>query len=405
MSVHRRTIATALPAFVAALCLPGAAVRAQAKYDAGASATEIMIGNIMPYSGPASSYGSIGKIEAAYIKMVNDQGGINGRKITFISYDDGYNPARAVEAARKLAESDQVLAVFNALGTSSNAAIQGYLNSKKMPQLFVGTGATKWTDRQRSPWVIGLTPTYFSEGEVYARYILQTKPDAKIAVLYQNDDFGRDMLDGLKKGLGDRKSAIVAQASYELTDPTIDTQLLQMRAANPDVVCVFGTSKSAAQAIKRMAELDWHPLRIVPYASSSIGAVMKPAGLDNAKGVVSASYVKDAADKAWDADGSTASYKAFLAKYMPDADPSDALLVLGYINVQALVEVLKRSGDDLTRANVMKQAGSLKDLKFDMLLPGITADSVDYSVPIHQLQMMRFDGGRWKLFGDPVSSG
>ena len=394
---------TAALAAVAIVCVSQSAL-AQKKYDTGASDTEIKIGNIMPYSGPASAYGVIGKTEAAYFRMINDKGGINGRKINFISYDDGYSPPKAVEQARKLVESDEVLVVFNPLGTPSNSAIQKYLNAKKVPQLFVATGATKWNDPKNFPWTMGWQPSYQSEARIYAKYLLKEKPDAKIGVLYQNDDFGKDYLKGLKDGLGAKASMIVSEESYETSEPSIDGHIVKLRATGADVFISITTPKFAAQAIKKLAEIDWHPLHIVSNVSASVGGVIKPAGFENSQGILSAAYAKDGADPQWDNDPGMKKFLDFLAKYYPEGNRLDGSVVYGYGVAQTLVKVLQMSGDDLTRANVMKQAASLKDFEPDTLLPGIKINTspTDFA-PIEQLQMMRFKGEKWDLFGDIIS--
>jgi len=376
---------------------------AQKKYDTGASDTEIKIGNIMPYSGPASAYGVIGKTHEAYFNKINAEGGINGRQIKFISYDDAYSPPKAVEQTRKLVESDEVLLIFNPLGTPSNSAIQKYLNSKKIPQLFVATGASKWNDPKNFPWTMGWQPSYQSEAHIYAKYLLKEKPDAKIGVLYQNDDFGKDYLKGLKDGLGAKASLITAEESYETSEPSIDGHIVKLKATGVDVFISITTPKFAAQAIKKLAEMDWHPLHIVSNVSASVGGVIKPAGFENSQGILSAAYAKDGADSQWDNDPGMKKFYAFLEKYYPDGNRLDGSVVYGYGVAQTMVEVLKQSGDDLTRANVMKQAASLKDFEPDTLLPGIKIDTspTDYA-PIKQLQMMRFKGEKWELFGDII---
>ena len=377
---------------------------AQKKYDTGATDTEIKIGHIVPYSGPASAYGIIGKTEEAYFKMINDNGGINGRKIKFISYDDAYSPPKAVEQVRKLVESDEVLVVFNALGTPSNTAIQKYLNSKKVPQLFVATGATKWNDPKHFPWTIGWQPSYQSEGRIYAKYLMKEKPDAKVAVLYQNDDFGKDYLKGLKDGFGAKVSTIIAEESYEVSEPTIDNHIVKLKASGADVLISITTPKFAAQTIKKMAEIDWKALQIVANVSTSVGAVMKPAGFENGQGVLSAHYAKDAGDTQWKDDPGMKKFLAFLEKYYPDADRTNSQVIYGYGAAQTLTRILEMCGDDLTRANIMKQAANLKDFTPDTLLPGvkINTSATDFA-PIEQLQMMRFKGEKWDLFGDVIS--
>jgi branched-chain amino acid transport system substrate-binding protein len=378
---------------------------AQKKYDDGASDTEIKIGNIMPYSGPASAYGVIGKTEQAYFNKINAEGGINGRKITFISYDDGYSPPKAVEQARKLVESDEVLLIFNPLGTPSNTAIQKYMNAKKVPQLFVATGATKWNEPKEFPWTMGWQPSYQSEARIYAKYLLKTKPDAKIAVLYQNDDFGKDYLKGLKDGLGAKTSMITAEEGYETSEPSIDGHIVKLKASGADVFISITTPKFAAQAIKKLAEMNWTPLHIVSNVSSSVGGVLKPAGFENSQGILSANYGKDGADPQWDNDPGMKKFLEFLAKYYPEGNRLDGSVVYGYGVAQTMVKVLQMCGDDLTRANVMKQAASLKNFAPDTILPGITINTspTDFA-PIKQLQMERFKGDKWELFGDIISS-
>jgi branched-chain amino acid transport system substrate-binding protein len=379
---------------------------AQKKYDTGATDKEIKIGNIMPYSGPASAYGVIGTIEAAYFKMINDQGGINGRKINFITYDDGYSPPKAVEQARKLVESDEVLFLASPLGTPSNSAIQKYMNAKKVPQLFVSTGATKFGEYKDFPWTMGWQPAYQSEGRIYAAYLLKEKPDAKIGIMYQNDDFGKDLLKGLKDGLGSKAaSMIISEASYEVSEPTIDSHIVKLRAAGADTFVSITTPKFAAQAIKRVAEIGWKPMYFQSNVGASVGSVLKPAGFDNAQGILSAAYAKDGADPQWDNDEGMKKFYAFLAKYAPDANKTDGSVVFGYGHAQTIVQTLKQAGDDLTRANIMKQAASLKDFAPDTLLPGITINtSATDFYPIEQLQMMRFKGDKWDLFG-PIIAG
>jgi branched-chain amino acid transport system substrate-binding protein len=394
---------TAALAAAAIVCASSGAI-AQKKYDTGASDTEIRIGNIMPYSGPASAYGVIGKTEQAYFDKINAEGGINGRKIKFVSYDDGYSPPKAVEQARKLVESDEVLVVFNSLGTPSNSAIQKYLNAKKVPQLFVATGATKWNDPKDFPWTMGWQPSYQSEAHIYAKYLLKEKPDAKIGVLYQNDDFGKDYLKGLKEGLGASASMIVSEESYETSEPSIDGHIVKLKATGADVFISITTPKFAAQAIKKLAEIDWHPLHIVSNVSASVGGVIKPAGFENSQGILSAAYAKDGADPQWDNDPGMKKFLDFLAKYYPEGNRLDGSVVFGYGVAQTLVKVLQMCGDDLTRENVMKQAASLKDFEPDTLLPGIKINTspTDFA-PIEQLQMMRFKGEKWDLFGDIIS--
>ncbi|MBR0799762.1 ABC transporter substrate-binding protein [Bradyrhizobium jicamae] len=395
----------AASAAVIAFAATSTAAFAQKKYDTGATDAEIKIGNIMPYSGPASAYGVIGKTEEAYFKMINDQGGINGRKVTFITYDDAYSPPKAVEQVRKLVESDEVLAVFNPLGTPSNTAIQKYLNAKKIPQLFVATGATKWNDPKNFPWTIGWQPSYQSEAQIYAKWLMKEKPDAKVAILYQNDDFGKDYLKGTKDGFGAKAaSSIIMEESYEVSEPSIDGHIVKIKAANPDVLLIYATPKFAAQTIKKTAELGWKPLQIVTNVSISVGSVMQPAGFENAQGLLSAAYAKDGTDPQWAGDPGMKKWAAFVDKYMPGADKTDNGVVYGYGAAQTLAKVLEMCGNDLTRANLMKQAASLKDFTPDTLLPGvkINTSATDFA-PIAQLQMQRFKGQKWELFGEIIS--
>jgi ABC-type branched-subunit amino acid transport system substrate-binding protein len=398
-----------LGAFTAALTVLAATssgALAQKKYDTGATDTEIRIGNIMPYSGPASAYGVIGKTEAAYFKMINDAGGINGRKINFISYDDGYSPPKTVEQARKLVESDEVLFIFNSLGTPPNSAIHKYMNAKKVPQLFVATGATKWNDPKDFPWTMGWQPSYQSETQIYAKYILKEKPDAKIAVLYQNDDYGKDYLKGLVDGLGAKAaSMIIAQESYETTEPTVDNHVVKLKASGADVFIDIATPKFAAQAIKKTAEIEWKPLHFLNNVSASVGSVIKPAGYENSQGIISAAYLKDASEPQWNNDPGMKEFDAFLEKNYPEGNRLDASTVVGYAVSQTLIQVLKQCGDDLTRENVMRQAANLKDFRVELLLPGIKINTspTDFA-PLSQLQLMKFKGEKWELFGDIISA-
>jgi len=397
-----------LGAFSAALAILAATstgALAQKKYDVGATDTEIKIGNIMPYSGPASAYGVIGKTEDAYFKKINAEGGINGRKINFVTYDDGYSPPKTVEQARKLVESDEVLLVFNSLGTPPNSAIQKYMNSKKVPQLFVATGATKWNDPKEFPWTMGWQPNYQSESRIYAKYILKEKPNAKIAILYQNDDYGKDYVKGLKDGLGAKAaSMIVAEDSYETTQPTIDSNIVKLKATNADIFFNVTTPKFAAQAIKKMAEIEWKPLHFLNNVSASIGSVIKPAGFENSQGIISSNYLKDTSDPQWKNDAGMKAFDEFLTKYFPEGNRVDGSVMYGYTVAQGLVHVLKACGDDLTRENVMKQAASIKGLELGGLLPGIkvSTSATDFA-PISQLQLMKFKGEKWDLFGEIIS--
>lgn len=389
-----------------ALALASGDALAQKKYDTGATDTEIKIGNIMPYSGPASAYGVIGKTEAAYFKMINDKGGINGRKINFITYDDGYSPPKAVEQARKLVESDEVLLIFNSLGTPSNTAIQKYMNAKKVPQLFVATGASKWNDPKNFPWTMGWQPSYQAEAIIYAKYLLKEKPGAKVAILYQNDDFGKDYVIGFKKGLGANNGGMtLIEESYEVTEPSIDSHIVKLKSLEPDVVLNIATPKFAAQAIKKVAELNWKPIHIVTNVSTSVGGVMKPAGFEASQGVLSAAYLKDWSDPQWKDDPGMKNYVEFMDKYFADGNKLDGFTVYGYAVAQTLAKVLEMAGDDLTRANVMKQAASINGFSPDTVLPGVklTTSATDFA-PISQLQMMRFKGETWERFGDIINA-
>jgi branched-chain amino acid transport system substrate-binding protein len=394
---------TAMAFSVAIVATPALA---QKKYDPGATDTEIKIGNINPYSGPASAYGLIGKTIDAYFKKVNAEGGINGRKINFISYDDGYSPPKAVEQVRKLVESDEVLLVFQSLGTPSNSAIHKYMNAKKVPQLFPATGATKWGDPKNFPWTMGWEPNYQSEARIYAKYLLDKYPNAKIGILYQNDDYGKDYVKGMKDGLGAKASTmIVSEQPYETTDPTVDSQVINLKASGADVFFNVTTPKFAAQAIRKAAEIGWKPLHLLNNVSNSVGSVLKPAGLENAKDIVSTAYYKDPTDPTWKNDAGFKHWEEFMAKYFPEGDKSSSFTVYGYSVAQTLVQVLKQCGDNLTRENVMKEAANLKDVELEMLLPGIKVNTspTDF-YPIEEMQLMRFNGERWELFG-PVLSG
>jgi len=385
------------------LALPSAL--AQKKYDPGASDTEIKVGNTMPYSGPASAYGTIGKAEAAYFRKINDEGGINGRKINFISLDDGYSPPRTVEMVRRLVEQDEVLLVFQTLGTPSNTAIHKYMNAKKVPQLFVATGATKWNDPQNYPWTMGWQPNYQTETRIYAKHILATRPNAKIGVLYQNDDYGKDYLKGLKDGLGDKAKMIVAEVSYEVSDPTVDSQIVQLQASGADVFVNITTPKFAAQAIRKVYDIGWKPVQYLNNVSQSVGSVLTPAGLEKSVGIISSNYGKDPTDPQWDNDPGMNEWRAFMKKYYPDGSLTDSFNVYGYSVARTLVQVLKQCGDNLTRENVMKQAANLKDFDTGMALPGIRINtSPSDFAPIQAVQLMRFDGKTWVRFGDIIDA-
>ncbi|GIQ76250.1 MULTISPECIES: ABC transporter substrate-binding protein [Bradyrhizobium] len=390
-----------LAATALAIALSVTSATAQKKYDVGATDTEIKIGQTVPFSGPASAYAGIGKTQAAYLKMINDQGGINGRKLNLIQYDDAYSPPKAVEQVRKLVEGDEVLFTFQIIGTPSNAAVQKYLNARKVPQLLASTGASRFSDPQNAPWTIAFNPNYQSEGRIYAKYILANHPNAKIGIFYQNDDLGRDYITGLKSGLGDKAaSMIVAEVSYELTDPTVDSQIVKLKAAGVDLLYNASTPKFAAQAIRKVADLDWHPVHILDINASPVSATLKPAGLDISKGIISTNYGKDPADPQWKDDPGVKAYFAFMDKYYPEGDKLNTVNTYGYSTAELLIQVLKQCGDDLTRENLMKQVTSLKKFVPSLALPGmsITTGPNDYRIN-KQMQMMKFNGERWELFG------
>ena len=395
---RRRFAAVAAVALGTVLASPAFA---QKKYDTGATDTEIKIGQTIPLSGPASAYGAIGKVQAAYIRMINEQGGVNGRKINLIQYDDAYNPPKTVEQIRKLVESDEVLTTFQIIGTPPNAAVQKYLNEKKVPQLLASTGATRFTDPKNFPWTIAYNPNYQSEAHIYAKYILANHPDAKIGILYQNDDLGKDYVKGLKDGLGAKAATmIVAEAPYELSDPTIDAQMVKLKASGATLFYNMTTPKFGAQAIKKAAELGWKPIHILDINATPVSQTLVPAGLDNAKDIISVNYGKDPLDPQWANDPGMKKYKDFMAKYAPNEDVNSGISTYGYSTAALLVHILKQAGDDLTRANIMKQATNIKDFVADLGLPGMTTSSEpdDYRIN-KQFQMMKFDGKRWVLFG------
>ena len=406
MTITKRMLLLAASGAALAM-VAGLALAAGGQYGPGASDTEIKIGNTIPYSGPASAYGAIGKADAAYFAMINDQGGVNGRKINFITRDDGYNPAKTVEQIRKLVEEDQVLFIFNSLGTPSNTAIQGYLTDAKVPQLFVATGASKWNDPSEHPWTMGWQPNYRVEARIYAKYILDNIPDAKIAILYQNDDFGKDYIIGLREGLGAKADAmIVAVKSYETTDPTVDSQVAALKESGATVFVNAATPKFAAQAIRKVGDLGWTVTHFITNVSVSVGSVLKPAGLDKSTGLITAAYVRDPTDAQWQETKEFKDWLAWVKKYDADANVADNNVVYGYSVSQTLVHVLKECGSNLTRENVMKQAASLKNLKLPMLLPGveISTGPSDFA-PIKEMQLAKFDGTTWKLFGKVISGG
>ncbi len=371
----------------------------------GVTDAEIKIGQTMAYSGPASAYGSIGRSQAAYFKMVNDAGGVNGRMINLISLDDGYSPPRTVEQTRRLIEQDQVAFIFDGLGTPSSSAVRDYLNENKVPQLFVASGASKFGDRQHFPWTIGWQPNYFTEASVFARHILATKPDAAIGVLYQNDDLGKDYLNGLKDGLGAKNAAmVVKEVSYEVSEPTINSQIITLQDSGANTFVNITTPKFAAQAIRKSYDLGWKPTQYLTHVSGSVGAVMKPAGLEKSVGVLTAFFEKEPTDPRWKDDAGMRQWFAFMKKYMPEADVSDVFMVFGCDVAATLVQVLKQCGADLSRERIMKEAANIKDFEAPTLLPGIKVNtSPDNFYPVRQMQLARFSGRTWELLGDVIS--
>jgi branched-chain amino acid transport system substrate-binding protein len=399
-----RSLCTVLASAVVVSFASGEAA-AQKKYDAGVTDTTIKIGNIMPYSGPASAYAAIGKTEAAFFRMINEQGGINGRKIEFISYDDGFSPPKTVEQARKLVESDEVLALFNVVGTAGNSAIQKYLNSKKVPHLFISSGAAKFDDPLQSPWSMAWWPGYISEAKIYAKYIQQQYPTKTIGILYQNDDSGKDYAAGFRQAFGaDADKKIAIALSYEITAPSVDAQVVQIKAANVDIFINLSTPKFAAQALKTIGELGWQPVQFLGNAASSTQSTMAAGGLEASQGIISAIYLKDPADPRWADDDGVRQFRAFMTKYYPDGDQENGTTVFGYGAAMAFARVLKQCGDNLTRENLMTQMSSL-DMEIDVYLPGvrIRTSQTDYS-PIDQLQLVKFSGQRFEPFGDVIDS-
>jgi branched-chain amino acid transport system substrate-binding protein len=395
--VQFKSTAAIVAALCAALAMPAFA---QKKYDTGATDTEIKIGQTIPLSGPASAYGSIGKVQAAYIRMINEQGGIGGRKINLIQYDDAYSPPKTVEQVRKLVEGDEVLTTFQIIGTPPNAAVQKYLNEKKVPQLLASTGATRFTDPKNFPWTIAFNPNYQAEGHIYAKFILANYPNAKIAILYQNDDLGKDYVKGLKDALGDKASMVVAEKSYELSDPTVDSQMVTLKASGADLFYNITTPKFGAQSIKKAAEMGWKPVQILDINATPVSQTLVPAGLENAKDIVSVNYGKDPLDPQWDNDEGMKRYKAFMAKWAPAEDANSGIATYGYSTAALLIQILKQCGDDLTRENLMKQATNIKGYVADLALPGMTVSTSSDDWRINkQFQMMKFDGQRWVLFG------
>ena len=408
MSQHRTRITrrTAIGAGVAVAALGGRAFAQAAKYGPGASATEIKLGQTMPYSGPASAYGTIGKVEQAYFKMINDNGGINGRKVNLISLDDGYSPPKTVEQVRRLVEQDEVLALYQTLGTPSNSAIHKYVNAKKVPHLLLATGATKWGDPKDFPWTMGFNLSYQSEGQIYAKWLLKNKPNAKIGVLYQNDDYGKDVLKGVRDGLGAAAAKmIVKEVTYEVTDPTVDSQILTLQGSGADTFIDITTPKFGAQAVRKAFYSGWKPLHIINNVSSSIGSVLVPAGVEKAVGAMTVNYYKDPNDPQWKDDPAMLEWRAFMGRYYREGDPKDPSNLYGYLAAQVMTQILKQCGNDLSRENVMRQAANLKNFKLPLLLPGMTANTGpnDFFM-FEQAQLARFTGTQWQLFGDLIST-
>ncbi|GAB3648186.1 ABC transporter substrate-binding protein [Ramlibacter alkalitolerans] len=400
MGIQRRNV---LAGGLALAALP--AIGQGKQYGPGASDTEIKIGNTIPYSGPASAYGIIGRVEAAYFKMLNEQGGIGGRKINYISLDDGYSPPKAVEMIRRLVEQDEVLFTMSTLGTPSNSAIHKYMNQKKVPHLFLATGASKWNDPKNFPWTMGFNPNYESEGRLYGQDILRNRPTAKVAVLYQNDDYGKDYLKGFMEGLGEKgKGLVVKSVSYEVTDPTVDSQIVTLQSSGADTFFNITTPKFAAQAIRKVADIGWKPVHYLNQVSSSVGSVLKPAGLDKSVGLISMQYIKDPTEPRWASDAAMKDYFAFMKKYLPNEDPADGSATYAMAVSQLTVQLLKQCGNNLTRENVMKQAASIKGFQIPMALPGVLADTSagDYAL-FQTMQLVKFDGKTWQGFGEPVA--
>jgi ABC-type branched-subunit amino acid transport system substrate-binding protein len=403
-SPHRRASLLAIAAMLAGVAAPASA---QKKYGPGASDTEIKLGQTMPYSGPASAYGTIGKLHQAYFKMVNDAGGINGRKINLISLDDGYSPPKAVEQVRRLVEQDEVLALFQTLGTPSNSAIHKYVNAKKVPHLLLATGATKWADPKNYPWTLGFNLSYQAEGAIYAKYLLKNKPNAKIAILYQNDDYGKDVLKGVKEGLGAAGAKmIVAEATYEVSDPTVDSQILTLQGSGADTFINITTPKFAAQAIRKAYDSGWKPLHIVNNVGASVGGVLAPAGLDKSTGLLTLQYYKDQNDPQWKDDPAMLEWRAFMGRHYREGDPKDTSNLYAYLTAQTMVQILKQCGNDLTRENVMKQAANIKNLKLPLLLPGMSLNTTptDFFL-VKQGQLAKFTGLQWQGFGEVIGTG
>jgi branched-chain amino acid transport system substrate-binding protein len=410
MSRHMRAIRAAAQIIASAAALTTALLaagtaQAQKKYDPGATDTEILIGQTNPYSGPLSSYSTQGRVQAAFYSMINEQGGVNGRNIKLISLDDGYQPPRTVEQTRKLVEYDQVVAIVGSMGTPTNTAIVKYMNAKKVPHILLATGASKWGHPQENPWTMGWYPTYFTEGEIYGKYILKNIKDAKIGILYQNDDYGKDFVNGLKQGLGDEAGKlIVKEVTYEVSDPTVDSQVVTLMGAGANVFFSATTNKAAAQAIRKANDIDWHPIQFLVNNTSSIATVLTPAGLDRSVGIISTAYLKDPADPQFADDDGIKWYRAVMKKYYAGGDINDPQNEIGISIAQTAIQIFKQCGDDLTRDNIIKQVASLKNLELPLLLPGIKLNTApDQFYPIIQQQLIKFDGKSWVRFGDIIS--
>lgn len=395
------------PKFLVAAAVVAAAASlawADRQYSPGASDTTIKIGQTMPYSGPASAYGTQGKTEAAYFRMLNARGGINGRQVEFISLDDGYSPPKTMEQTRRLVEEDEVLAIIGTIGTPTSSAIHRYLNQKKVPQLLVSSGAAKWNDGKRFPWTTPGYPPYGQEAQVYARDIIANHPDAKIAIISQNDDAGRDYVDGFKQGLGDKVAQVVKELTYEITDPTVDSQVIELQASGADTLFTMATPKFGAQVIRKVADLGWKPNHYIVSVSASQAQVLEPAGLQNAVGLVTASVLKEASDPTWAEDPDMIEYKEFMKEWYPGGDANNSGNVLGYVVGKLVEHMLAGAGDNLTRENLMHQATNIDALSLPMLLPGVTLDvTPEDRSTFHMFRTMRFDGTRWVVFGDPIN--
>ncbi len=399
--IDRRSLLATAAATVGAAAAP--VRRAQAQQTPGVTATEIRIGNTNAYSGPASAYGVISRCEAAFFRMVNEQGGVGGRRINFISYDDGYSPPRTVEQMRRLVEQDGVAFLFNTLGTPTNSAILRYVNQRRVPHLFLATGADKWGNYREMPWTIGWQPSYRTEAQIYAKYMLEQKPEPKLGLLYQNDDFGKDYLAGVRDILGDRFDRMVRAVSYEVTDPTVDSQVVTLQGSGADVLLTAATPKFAAQTIRKVFDIGWRPMHFMTNVSISVASVMHPAGAEKGVGVITSAYNKDPTDPAWSDDPGMNEWRGFMRRTMPEADLTDGNYVYAYGVSKTLMQVLHQCGTDFSRQNVMRQVTALHDLEIPTLLPGIHVNTApDNYHPIRQMQLQRWDGTTWRRFGNVI---